>query len=165
MHYMGIDPGKGGGISIIDEDGRVKDIFTMPPTETDMRVMFDGLAHKGYFEDLQNPDLKAAIELVRSRPSQSAQSSFSFGMVYGWVRIACAFHLIPFREPTPGTWLKEFGMKKKPNEKQRAWKKRLSTKAKELFPGLELWERTIGEQLAVSDSLLIAEWLRRKEVG
>ena len=151
MAYIGIDPGKSGGIAVIQ--GSKVECFRMPNTEKDGWSLFAENKEGRVF---------AVIEKVHSMPGQGVKSMFSFGQNYGFLRGCLTAAQIPFEEITPQAWQKKLGVVgRKKGEPKPQLKERLRQKAQQLFPQEEVWERTLGEQRAVCDALLIAEYCRR----
>lgn len=141
--YIGIDPGKSGGIAIIDS--RVTFTRPMPSSE---RGIWEVIA----VED--NSHTFAVIEKVHAMPKQGVTSMFTFGVGYGGLRMALIAAGIPFEEVTPQKWQKSFGMVRKKSELNSVWKRRLMAKAQQLFPLVDVTLKT-------ADALLIAEYARR----
>jgi crossover junction endodeoxyribonuclease RuvC len=150
-YYLGIDPGKSGGLCRLSESGEVAALSVMPDTELDTWQWFQGWGTEF-----------ALIELVHSMPQQGVSSTFTFGKGYGGLRMALTAVGIPFETVTPQAWQKGLGITpKKKIESKAEFKARLRAFAQRLFPSLDLWGRTKGEQLSVCDALLIAEFNRR----
>lgn len=137
--FIGIDPGKAGGIVFLGEDDYVK-VIEMPHTEKDiLEALRNG--HRNSF---------ALIEKVHAMPKQGVTSSFTFGMGYGGLRMALVANKISFNEVTPQKWQKELGIvPRKKDEGKPDFKKRLRAKAQQLFPEVEV-------NLKTCDALLIA---------
>ena len=159
--YLGIDPGMTGGLAVVSGSGVMLDYTATPTTELDMLQWLS----------LHIEAKVALIEQVASRPSQSAQSGFTFGKVYGEVRmavIATSIHAdskISLQDITPKVWQKEFKIRpKKKSETQYRFKDRIRQKAQHLFPKLALWEENKGIQMSICDAILIAEYARRKKL-
>lgn len=151
MTYIGIDPGKSGGIAIISGDEII--CYQMPNTEFDVWSIFER-NNKG--------QVRAVIEKVHSMPGQGVKSMFSFGQNYGFLRACLIAAQIPFDEITPQAWQKELGIVgRKKGEPKSQLKERLRQKAQQLFPQEDMWHRTLGEQRAKCDALLLAEFCRR----
>lgn len=152
--YVGVDPGQKGGIVSVDKRGRVIHTYVMPQTELGVFEVFNEMNSKAQVSH-------ALIEWVHSRPQQSAQSGFTFGRGYGGLRMAMIAIEIPFEEVTPKKWQDEFSLKSKPKEPKLKFKDRIRQKAQQLFPKLPVWKSTLGDQRAICDALLIAEYNRR----
>lgn len=153
--FIGIDPGKSGGISVIRTDGSVWSLTPMPTTERDV---FNALSPYGM--GLGQPiDVRAIIEKVHAMPKQGVSSTFTFGRGYGFLR-GCLIALgIPFDEVTPQRWMKSFGIASRGKTETKAqFKQRLRGLAQQLFPSEKI-------TLATADALLIAEFCRRLHNG
>lgn len=148
MNYIGIDPGKSGGIAVLNDRG-VVGAWPMPDTERDT---FDLIKECTASPD---EDTAAVIEYVRSRPGQGVASMFTFGKSYGGLRMALVATGVPFQEVTPGSWQKAFGLTSQQHATQTAKKNANKARAQELFPNIKITH-------AIADALLLAEWLRRR---
>lgn len=131
MKFIGIDPGKSGGIAIIEDDGA----FAIKTPETD----------KDLFEYLRDNSHNAfcLIEQVHAMPGQGVTSMFNFGMSYGALRMALIAAQIPFQTVTPQRWQKTLQCLTKGD------KNVSKRRAQEIFPELKITH-------AVADALLIA---------
>jgi len=152
--FIGIDPGKSGGLAAIEclkHKSRIE-VVPMPATERDIDDWFKGQAFvAGNFY----VPMFAIIEKVHSMPKQGVKSMFTFGMNYGGLRMALIANGIPFRESTPQEWMKAMGMPKKDTKKSNSvWKNQLKAKAQQLYPALTLTLKT-------ADAALIATYARR----
>ena len=141
--YIGIDPGKSGGVAIIYDDN----LYTgkCPNTVHDMveevKVPLDIMAI---------PKSKAVIELVHSMPGNGVKSMFTFGQNYGtWLGIMAALK-IPYDIVPPGKWMKHYGSM--PKDKK-ARKNKLKQLAQQAWP-------THRITLATADAVLIAMYSR-----
>lgn len=152
MSYIGIDPGKTGGLAIIFANG-VTEAIPMPATDRDIWEWFGWL----------DGGTMAVIEKVQAFPDQGRSSCFEFGRGYGALRMALTAASIPFETVGPRQWQPVVGVASKKGEPKKAHKERLRARAQELFPSLPIWNepRTTGKQLAIADALLIAWYCRR----
>lgn len=150
MIYIGIDPGKSGGLVAIGD----RDILIgkMPATEHDIAAVFDRIT---CLSTETGTCMIAYIEKVHSMPKQGVTATFTFGMNYGFLRGVMVAYGIPFEEVTPQKWMGYFSIKRKKDEPKTAFKRRLLGKAQNLFPHVN------GLTLATADALLIAEYCRR----
>lgn len=140
--YLGIDPGKSGGLAFLPKLGIEKAFaFPFPNTERDCADII---------EEYKSITIYAAVEAVHSMPGQGVASSFSFGKNYGFLRGLLIAYKIPFVNPSPSTWQTALNCMTKGN------KNITKAKAQELFPYLHITHAT-------ADALLIAEWLRRQK--
>ena len=146
MVYIGIDPGKKGGYTIID-NGAI-DVFAW--------------SGQGFVDNMADTVMNcekcvAAVEKVGAMPGQGVTSMFSFGQSYGFIlgvltALGIGYQLVP-----PRKWKAEFGLLN--TQKQAS-----VDVAKRLFPGVSLLpsDRCRKESDGMSDSLLLAEYARRK---
>lgn len=153
--YLGIDPGKSGGLVRLTGYGFVK-ASAMPATERDIWDWFTDLPQQLPIGDTQ---IVAVIEKVGGYlgPGTAAPGSamFNFGWNYGGLRMALIAAGIPFDEVTPQKWQKALGIgSRKKTESKTQFKNRLKAKAQQLFP-------QIGVTLKTADALLLAEYCRR----
>ena len=146
-YYIGIDPGKGGGIAVLSADGRVLMAVKMPETERDI---LDAL--KGHPWRSDGAPAVAMLEFVRSSPQMGVASSFQFGRGYGGLRMALVATGIPFDEVIPRKW--QAAMQCLSGCDKSVTRRR----AQELFPSVKATH-------AISDALLIAEYGRRFHLG
>lgn len=140
MIYIGIDPGKSGGIAWI-QDGKPC-VEKMPETLKDLWEVIDIISN----EDVP---MVAYIEQVSSSPQMGVKSAFTFGNGFGHLEMALTAASIPFHRVRPQEWQKE--MKCLTGGDKNVSKAR----AQELFPSLKITHST-------ADALLIAEYGRRK---
>lgn len=147
MIYIGIDPGKSGGIAYVGSiTSNDNGVYPMPSNEKDIKNIFVML--KG-----GEPKAKAIIEAVHAFPGQGVTSMFTFGQNYGFLRGCLVALSIPFSEVTPQKWMAYFGLKKKPAQTKKDFKYEILNKAQNLFPHSSV-------ALQTADSLMIAEYLR-----
>lgn len=167
MIYIGIDPGLGGAVGVLN-DGP---ILGGPPTplcpmvyDTPTALVKGSKTKRKHlpsamafilepFKDWSN-DVLVILENVHSMPSQGVSSSFSFGEGKGlWEGIVAAYHL-PLELVSPQRWKKTI-MADQGREKDAA-----RFKAQQLFP-------TLTEQLTRkkddgrAEAILLAEYGRR----
>lgn len=135
---IGIDPGLSGGIAVLKE-GEVA-AYKTPETETDI---------VDFFRQFDPINTRALIEKVHGMPGMGGAAMFSFGKIYGTTRTALIALKIPFDEVPPQTWMKVLGCMTKGD------KNITKAKAQQLFPNIKCTH-------AISDSLLILEFLRRR---
>lgn len=144
---IGIDPGVGGGMAVVDVDSKdVVDVTAMPGT---LRDISD-------FVEKHKDAIGAYIEVVHSMPKQGVASTFTFGQFYGYVQMAVAAHKIRCKDVLPSKWQKALGVQSKKNEAYTKHKSRLKGMAQQLFPKAKV-------TLKNADALLIAEYGRQIE--
>jgi len=166
-YYMGCDVGKSGGIVLMDENGNIIEVGTMPTigkeydtTQMEYMMNIDGLEH-------------IAIEDVHAFHNGGSTSNFQFGLGKGLLMGLAAGMSIPFTLVQPKIWQKECweGVTKvmKPM-KEGAKRPVVDTKAtslvavKRLFPKQDLRksERAKIPHDGIVDAILICEYIRRK---
>jgi hypothetical protein len=155
MSYIGIDPGKQGGLAIIREDQSF-DCLAMPESQYDV------------LEWLRQWDLSGATACVEwIHPAIKNVGKASMSKLYGSFmasQMAMAALDIPMEVVKPRTWQQVAGIATRlKSETDTQWKWRIRCKAQQIFPSLPLWNepRTKGKQLAIADALLIAWYCRR----
>lgn len=142
--FVGVDPGKAGGIAAVNEFGIPVASVKMPATDRDVLDTFRHFATLG--------ECRAVLEFVRSSPQMGVVSAFTFGCGYGGLRMALAAAGIPFTECVPRKWQGKLGCLSKQN------KNVTKAKAQQLFPSVPVTH-------AIADALLIAEYCRVTEEG
>ena len=153
--YVGIDPGKAGGIARLRRDEI--DLFKMPSTIADVCDLL---------LKLSGHEVSALIERVSAGGSDTggekgrmgATSAFTFGEGYGVLQAALICNEIPFERIQPVKWQAIYGLRKRTGETKTQKKNRHKAVAAELFPKITVthWN---------ADALLIAEYLRRLKEG
>lgn len=141
MITIGIDPGKNGGIAVIDELGKAY-ADKMPETLQDLFELFNS------FRLCYDGNCRAYLEQVHSSPQQGVVSAFTFGNGFGHLEMALTACGIPFERIRPQAWQKALGCMTKGD------KNVSKRRAQELFPSLKITHST-------ADALLIAEYGRR----
>lgn len=170
MSYIGIDPGKSGGLVWIADSwgygGGPVEYTPMPETRQDVWrwISEHDCATFAMIEKIQYYPLKPKPgHEDEPPPRQSPTSLMTFGQGYGELLGMLTAAYISTEEVLPKAWQKGVGMIRKKNESQPKWKERLRGRAQELYPSLPIWTepRTKGKQLAIADALLIAWRCRR----
>jgi len=144
--YIGIDPGKNGGIGFIYND--LAYCVRCPATVSEMAEEI-----KACIELAPDIQKTAIIEKVHSMPKQGVKSVFTFGEGYGkWLGILAA-HKIPYTQVTPQKWMKFYGSL--PKEKKDR-KNQLKHLAQQRFPEIKI-------TLATADAILLANYLKENK--
>ena len=141
--YIGIDPGKSGGLAFIYNDKCIA--MKCPSTVS-------GMAEELEVCNKIAPDIQkfAIIEAVHSMPSQGVRSVFTFGQNYGqWLGVLAASK-ISYVQVTPQKWMRHYGSL--PKEKKER-KHKLKHLAEQRYPDIKV-------TLATSDAILLANYLR-----
>lgn len=145
--YIGIDPGKNGGIAVLNTDGSVREVTAMPQTPRDI---IDFLT--AYKEGS-----RCVLEDVgHGMPGQSSKATATFARHNGHLEAALLALQIPTEKVTPQKWIKAYQLRKKKEQDKNDWKNTLKAKAQSIFPQL-------GKKVTLKtcDALLIAEYARR----
>ena len=141
--YIGIDPGKAGGICFLMDDEI--NTFKCPATTHDMAE-----------ELILAKDIRkctAVVERVHSFPGQGVASTFNFGYNYGvWLGILSALH-IPYQLCLPRKWMKFYGSM--PKEKKDR-KNHLKQLAQQMYPDHKV-------TLYNADAILLANYLKKTD--
>lgn len=151
-HYIGIDPGKSGGLVTLDCDGLVLSMTKMLPTEQDLWNWFQ--------EQSEWTNLHALIEFIN--PGFKGTNKSSMSKLYGNYMQLRGFLIassIPFDHVMTAKWRKGLGIPPRTKtQTETQWKNQLKAKAQQLFPQekVTLWS---------ADALLIAEYNRRQSLG
>ena len=145
-NYIGIDPGKNGGIGIIYDD--LAYCKKCPATVLEMAEEI-----KACIEMAPDIQKQAVIELVHSMPKQGVKSCFTFGEGYGkWLGILAA-NKIPYIQVSPQKWQKFYGTLNK-DRKER--KNQLKHLAQQRFPEIKI-------PLPTADAILLANYLKENK--
>lgn len=154
MIYLGIDPGKKGGIAAIDPFGELKQLCPYQP-ET-LRKILDT-------ETQSANNVVAFVEKAQAFPGQGVVGMFNYGKSAGIIEGLLISWMIEYDLVTPARWhaaLVKRGARG--TTKQRAW-----AKAQELWPNEYNWFLSSrGKVLdGLVDAALIAEYGRRFSSG
>lgn len=144
--YIGIDPGKHGGIAVMESDGSIVDVTKMPETPQDLL---------GFLSTYKDNSF-CVLERVGGMPGNGGSAMFNFGKGYGHLQMALIALQIPTEDVTPNKWEKTYQLGSSGKYTKTEWKNRLKAKAQQMFPSL-------GKKitLATCDALLICEYGRR----
>ena len=145
--YIGIDPGKDGGIAVLDADGNVVECVKTPPTFKDLLDMVS--RHK--------ESSKCVCEKVHAMPGQGVTSMFSFGRTVGGLEMMLLALGIPTEYVAPQKWQKHFSLGSSKGKSKTEWKNILKAKAQQMFPRTKV-------TLYNADALLLAEYARQKNI-
>ena len=144
--YIGIDPGKNGGIGFIYNDKAY--CKRCPATIQEMAEEIK--VCKELAPDIQK---YALIEQVHSFPGQGVRSVWTFGQGYGqWLGILAA-HSIPYTQISPQKWMKYYNPL--PRDKKER-KNQLKHLAQQRFPEIKI-------TLSTADAVLLANYLKENK--
>lgn len=147
--YIGIDPGKHGGIAVMEADGDVLEVVKMPETPQDLLD----------FLEQYSEDSFCTLERVGGMPGNGGSAMFNFGKGYGHLQMALLALHIPTEDVTPNKWEKTYQLGSSGKYTKTEWKNRLKAKAQQMFPHLSK-----KVTLATCDALLICEYGRRRNL-
>lgn len=169
--FIGIDPGKSGGIVAMNTDGQMKKwIIPLLGDSIDMKTLYD------IFVPLKEKwNVTLILEEVHSIYGTSAGSNFTFGFVCGAIEAIVISHGFKLIKIAPKKWQAEIwqnsDIQYKPLESGKT-KKQVNTKltslvcAKRLFPGFDFRKsdskRVTKDHDGIIDACLLAEVGRRK---
>jgi len=153
--FIGVDGGKNGAVAILGhgDDPLVFD-FEDPA----------GLVALQEVSCLWARETLAVIELPGVRPGEAGSRGLKFGRsvgrVDGWFQ---ALDIPHDKDVSPAKWTRDMGVQSPGNPKKR---KELSLAlARRLFPSLAASHLTRKKDDGRAEALLIAEWLRRRNIG
>jgi len=126
--YIGIDPGKSGGIVGLT-NGKINVIDKMPQTT---KQLWDYFIYLGFPNMLEREKTYVCIEAVHSMPTDGVRSSFSFGHHLGELDMAFSVLTIDPIRVRPVDWQRSFGIQRIKGESKYAYKGRLVDLAKSL---------------------------------
>lgn len=157
-YYIGIDPGKFGFVSIIDQDGKFVSAFPLLKNNkvVDVNEIVNNLFDLSIYED----NCHIILEDVHSILGSSAKSNFHFGWIVGLIEGVISSLGISYTKIAPKTWQKQMhqGIPKNDNKKVMSF-----MACHRIFPTVDLrrTEKCKNEDDNFADSLLMAEYGRR----
>lgn len=150
MYYIGIDPGKSGGIAVIRFDKVVVTPMILSGKDIDVYEMTKWIKNETFM--LKNT--VACIEKVHAMPGQGVTSMFKFGFVTGVMHGILGALGIPIHLVTPQAWKKKIlvGTNK---DKDAA-----ADYCRKVYPKVSLLatERSRKPHSGIADSLCIARY-------
>lgn len=149
-HYLGIDPGKNGGLAVISADGTPCQ-WTLMPQGVGRIVDWIAAAARQY------PRLVMVTEKAQAMPKQGIASAFRYGQHFGLFEATTALLRTPYHEVSPAVWKKAMGLTSS--------KSLSSSVCRRIFPQVELvLPGCRKEHDGLAEALLVAEWGRRKQL-
>lgn len=152
--YVGIDPGKNGGIAAIDSNCNIILTSVMPLIVEELNSV--ELINLISFDDY---DVKIALEDVHSIYGSSAKSNFEFGRILGGIESSLKVLRKPYVKVQPKIWQKVSfqGIQKMENPKDMAL-----LASNRLFPNESfiMTQRSKKPHDGVIDASLIAYWAK-----
>jgi len=109
--YMGIDPGFGGAITVLD--GKETTIYDMPTYKLvekgkKTKQHYDKEAIISIFKKFIDRDVECGLESVSVMPGEGSVSSFSFGRGIGQLEMGIVFAGFNLISVTPQKWKKKY---------------------------------------------------------
>lgn len=143
--FIGIDPGKNGGIACIDTENNYAEA-----TPYDDEYLIDLIDRLHEFRTI------CCLEKVGAMPGQGVVSMFNFGQSVGYIKGVLESFGIPYQEISPQRWKKEFGLNSD--------KAKSAEICRKLFPNVCLLasSRCKKPHDGMAEALLMAEYARRK---
>lgn len=153
MIYIGIDPGKNGGIACVSDNSK-NDAEAYPYSDDVLINNLGFVCIQGWKDDVI-----CYLEQVHAMPKQGVSSTFNFGMNFGFIQGVLKAYGIPYELVTPQKWKKEFSCTSDKNTSIEVCKR--------LFPGVNLkaTDRCKKDHDGMAEALLIAEYGRRHYNG
>lgn len=150
--YVGIDPGKHGGIAVCTREG-VAVAHKIPPTLPELFELLSQVA-------VDDATVHVALENVHAGPRMGSGAADRFGRGIGALEAFLVALSLPYVKVTPQKWQPAVGV---PLDKGAALgntdrKNRTKARAQALFPALTVTH-------AIADALLIAEYARLAYLG
>lgn len=142
MIYIGIDPGRDGGIAVLTPE--IGGVLAEAYKYSDDKLIEVIRSHEG--------KARACVERASARPHQGVVSMFNFGQSYGAIKGILQALDVPYSTATPQQWKKALQVTK---DKQTS-----IDKAKSLYPGINLLAtpRCHKEHDGMAEALLIATY-------
>lgn len=149
-HYLGIDPGKDGGLCVLRSDGVPLEWDRMPAGKVRIADWISRVR-------VAYHNLVMLAELAQAMPKQGVTSCFRYGQHFASFEDAAIHLKIPYHEVRPAIWKKSMGLS---NDKMDS-----ITACRRLFPAVDLIPPGCRkEHDGMAEALLIAEWGRRRGI-
>ncbi len=154
MNILGIDPGKSGGLAIVENKvnqiPRIVKAIKMPTLIVNTKKIIDIVSLKNQIGDTSISI--AVIEKVHAMPRQGVTSSFQFGRSYGAVEGLCQIITSRIDYVSPSVWKKFMGLN---SSKQASL-----DLAKLKFGNEKIWDVKSNDGIAEA-ALICLFWLER----
>jgi hypothetical protein len=150
--FIGIDPGKKGGLAVICDRGRLEDAI----------VMGEIPALEAWLSFWENYIDRVYLEKAQSMPNQGVAATFNYGTGYGKLIGMIETLGLSYELVRPQQWQKVMIPGSKPGNS----KKDALVKARQLFPNETFIQKGCRKPHdGIIDAVLIAEYGRRQHVG
>ena len=111
MLIMSCDPGLGGALAVVSEEGIV-DCVDMPVLTTKAKREIDEVELARLIDAWVGKDVQTAVlEKVGVRPGEGSVGAFTFGRGYGLIRGMLRAHFVRIVDITPQQWKAKAGIK------------------------------------------------------
>ena len=147
--FIGIDPGKGGGVGVINEEDKTSKSFKFVPELAELSAMIGACIDKYSIDEVC-----VYIEHVHSFPTDSRPAAFSFGRNLGQWEGILAHYELEIKTVAPRTWQEHYDVPViKDKYERKRWLKEI---AQTMFPDIKV-------TLAISDALLIVNYAKEMQ--
>lgn len=142
--YLGIDPGLGGYVAVLDQDQGQVELSPTPTADSsrDGRRRYDLQGMLRILLSLPAEKRKLCVlERAQAMPKNGGVANFSAGYGYGLWRMALTASVVPTLEIAPAIWKRKLGILGRGESaaaRRRDSKRRAVEKAMALFPGVSL---------------------------
>ena len=148
--YLGIDPGKKGGLALLTATGTVISTMRMPDGKVRILDVISTLKK-------EHAGLIMVVEQSQPMPKQGIVSAFNYGRHFATFEDAAILLKIVYHTVTPAVWKRAMQLSKDKNDSFAACRK--------LFPDVDLIPQGCRKQHdGIAEALLIAEYRRRKQL-
>jgi hypothetical protein len=156
---LGVDPGVGGGVCLLNADEGIVELISTPETVlgcyiwTKKRIEEHGRKVVGNYAGRAVMEVVSGYVAKKETGGDTGSSQFVFGVSYGrWEGIIAALGLWPYDNPSPQKWQRAVGFVSVKDETYSSRKRRLCLRARELYNN----DKRIT--LKTCDALLIAHY-------
>jgi hypothetical protein len=150
--FLGIDPGKKGGLAIVREDTGLHAYIVMPGTVVDIAIWISSQYNE---HEESGYSLIMVSERAQPMPKQGIVSAFGYGKHFGGFEAISAMLEMPYHDIHPVTWKKAMMVN---SDKSSSIKK-----CKQIFPtvNLKATSRSTTDHDGLAEAILLAEYGRR----
>ena len=109
-HFVGVDPGVSGGLSIVlgkDRKAKFLTVRSMPTIKVDDKPTLNTMALETFFP---HPPFVAILEHVGAMPKQGVSSMFQFGRMFGAIEAMLDATAVEIVYVRPRVWKGYFGL-------------------------------------------------------
>jgi hypothetical protein len=149
-YFVGADPGKSGGLALLDHRGTVVTTTPMPEVDADLLAWLTIARREA---KAAGHPCRAWVEAVHSSPQMGVVSAFTFGQQDGRLKMALRAAGVAYTLVTAWTWQRGLGIVPHAGDKRV-----MKILAQRWFPKEKITH-------AIADALLIAEYGRLQAGG